>query len=126
MAIDPPNRRGRLPSRKTVILGHLIRIRYGYQLSRLPEKCPCSAKFNIQHALSCKKGGFITQRHNALRDVTAKLMSEVCHDVKIEPQLNELTGENLHERTANNTAEARLDISARDYTGSNTKGHSLT
>ena len=42
-------------------------------------------------------------------------MPEVCHDVKVEPHLNELSGETLQERTANTTSEARLDISARDF-----------
>ena len=93
----------------------LIRVRYGYHLQRLPERCPCGSRFNIQHALSCKKGGFVTQRHNALRDVTARLMTEVCTDVKVEPPLKELTGERLRERSANITPEARLDVSARDF-----------
>ena len=34
----------------------LIRIRYGWELKRLPEKCTCGSNFNLQHALSCKKG----------------------------------------------------------------------
>ncbi|XP_066936770.1 uncharacterized protein [Clytia hemisphaerica] len=93
----------------------LLKIRYGYQLSRLPERCPCGSPFNIQHALSCKKGGFVTQRHNTLRDVTAKLMTEVCNDVKVEPPLSELTGERFRETTANVTPEARLDVSARNF-----------
>ena len=46
--------------------------------------------------------------------MTANLLSEVCHDVHIEPLLNELTGESMTLKTANKTAEARLDVSARD------------
>ena len=38
----------------------LIKIRYGYQLIRLPNECACGSKFNLEHALSCKKGGFVT------------------------------------------------------------------
>jgi len=71
--------------------------------------------FNLQHALSCNKGGFIAQRHNTLRDVTARLITEVCKDVKVEPPLHPLTGENLQEKTANKSMEARLDISARGF-----------
>ena len=82
---------------------------------RLPERCPCGALFDIQHALSCKKGGFVTQRHNTLRDVTARLMAEVCSDVKVEPPLNHLTGEKLQEKSANTSDEARLDVSARGF-----------
>ena len=88
-------------------------LRYGWPISRLPSMCACGAAFNISHALSCKKGGFVSQRHNELRDMTADLLAEVCHDVSIEPQLNELSGETLVHRTANRSAEARLGVSAR-------------
>ena len=48
-----------------------------------------------------------------MRDITADLISEVCSDVAIEPRLNPLSGECLHNRTANRDEEARLDVSAR-------------
>ena len=92
----------------------LIRIRYGYQLTRLPSTCVCGSTFDLDHALSCKKGGFVTLRHNSLRDLTAKMLDEVCKDVRVEPILNVLTGETLSEPTANRGDEARLDISARN------------
>lgn len=69
----------------------LIKIRYGKQLNRLPDNCTCGAKFDIQHALSCKKGGFVTLRHNIVRDITAELLSEVCKDVRKEPTLQKIT-----------------------------------
>ena len=90
-----------------------IRLRYGWNISRLPTICPCGSKFNIQHCMSCKKGGFVSIRHNNLRDLTAKILSEVCNDTEIEPQLQPLTGEVLNNRTANRSNEARLDIRAR-------------
>ena len=93
----------------------LIRIRYGWELSRIPETCECSAKFNLQHAVSCKKGGFISIRHNNIRNVTATLLKEVCKDVRIEPSLQPLTGEEFQEATAKLTDEARCDISARVF-----------
>ena len=34
-----------------------------------------------------KKGSYVSMRHNAIRDVEAKLLKEVCTDVKIEPVL---------------------------------------
>ena len=71
----------------------LIRLRYGWQLKRTPENCECGARFNLRHALSCVKGGFISIRHNRIRDVTANLLKEVCRDVRIEPHLQPLTGE---------------------------------
>ena len=32
-------------------------------------------------------------RHNEIRDVTANLLTEVCHDVRSEPELQPLSGE---------------------------------
>ena len=52
-------------------------------MPRIPSsECACANKFNIQHSLSCKKGGFITLRHNEVRDITASFLNEVCKDVK--------------------------------------------
>ena len=62
----------------------LIHIRYGWNLTRLPEKCACGVRFDVHHALICKKGGFITQRHNQLRNITAVLLKEVCRNVRVE------------------------------------------
>ena len=88
-------------------------LRYSWTLPRLPSTCACGSRFNVSHAFSCKKGGFVSQRHNELRDLTGELLEEVCNDVCIEPVLGELTGETLALRTANSSDEARLDISAR-------------
>ena len=92
----------------------LIRIRYGWILTRLPTNYECGTKFNIQHALSCKKGGFISLRHNHLRNITTTLLKEVCKDIRVEHQLQQLTGEILCPSTINGN-EARLDICARGF-----------
>ena len=57
----------------------------------------------------------MTLRHNNLRDITVALLKEVCHDVKVEPQLQQLFGELLNERTANKQDDARVDISERGF-----------
>ena len=57
----------------------------------------------------------VTLRHNELRDITATLLREICHDVRTEPPLVEVNGEVLNERTANTRPEARLDISALGF-----------
>jgi len=44
------------------------------------------------HALSCLRGGFPIVHHNEIQDVTANLLTEVCHDIVIEPNLQPLTG----------------------------------
>ena len=64
--------------------------------------------------MSCMKGGFISQRHNRVRNFLADVLSEVQNDVAIEPVLMPLTGEELP-KSANITDEARLDISARGF-----------
>ena len=38
------------------------------EISNLPPMCPCGGKLNIQHSMSCKKGGFVTIRHSDLRE----------------------------------------------------------
>ena len=88
-------------------------MRYGWMLPNLPSKCACGSAFNVDHAMVCPKGGFPTLRHNEIRDITADLLTEVCHDVAIEPMLQPLTGEKFQKKTANMSDEARLDLSAR-------------
>ena len=70
---------------------------------------------DIQHAMSCKKGSFITIRHNDLLDLTANLLTEVCKVADIEPQLLPVTGETFNSRTANTNDEARVDIKSRGF-----------
>ena len=92
-----------------------IRLRYGWRLANIPSTCSCGSKMDIQHAMSCKKGGFVTIRHNNVRDLTANLLNEVCNDVNIEPQLLPVTGERFNNRTANVSNEARVDIKSRGF-----------
>ena len=93
----------------------LIRFRYGWSLKRLPELCECGNKFDVDHALSCKKGGFVSLRHNQIRNITAVLLKEVSPDVHVEPPLQEITGESFHQTTSNTSEEARLDVAARSF-----------
>ena len=65
--------------------------------------------------MNCKKGGVVTIRHNELRDLTAKKLSEVCYDTKIEPIFVPVSGEDLSNRTANRSNEVRLDVRARGF-----------
>lgn len=92
-----------------------LRLRYAIPLERLPTTCVCSAPFNVQHALSCPRGGFIINRHNELRNCTAEIVKEVCQEVIVEPLLQPLTGEIFKLRTAITTNEARTDVAARSF-----------
>ena len=92
-----------------------VRLHYGWRLTNIPSTCTCESKMDIQHAMNCKKGGFITIRHNHLRDLTANLLTEVYKDVDIEPQLLPVTGETFENRTANTSNKARADIKSRVF-----------
>ena len=50
------------------------------------------------------------QKHNELRDFTATLLTEVCHNVNIEHLLQTIEGETFQYRSANTDSEARLNI----------------
>ena len=56
-------------------------------------------------------------RHNEVREFTAELLKDVCHDVQIEPLLKPMTGEILKHKTANVSDEARVDISSKRILG---------
>jgi len=92
-----------------------ICFRYGWRPANLPTNCVCGKPFTIEHSLSCSFGGFPTIRHNEIRDVTANLLTQVCSNVQIEPQLQPLSGESLSHRTSNSDDHARLDISAKGF-----------
>ena len=77
-----------------------MRIRHDKELSGLPKHCPCSSRFDVNHALSCGIGGFVITRHNEVRDLTASMLGEFCNDVEIEPMLQPLAGEQMRLRTA--------------------------
>ena len=91
-----------------------IAIRYRWNLKRTPTNCACNKPFDSDHAMQCSLGGYVIRRHNGVRDLLAKLLSAVAHEVQIEPQLQPLTGESL-QRNANTDSEARLDVAARGF-----------
>ena len=72
----------------------------------------CGEKFHVQHALICKKGGFVSQRHDHIRDLLTVAINKVCLNVQSEPHLIPLTGEHFRYKTANTNDESRLDIKA--------------
>ena len=92
-----------------------ILLRYNLEINNLPNICPCGDNFSVNHAMMCKRGGFVTLRHNEIRDITSEMLKEVCHDVRSEPTITPLTGGNFGHRTSNNSDEAKLDISARSF-----------
>ena len=94
-----------------------LALRYGWIPSEMLSMCTCGRKFSVEHALSCAKGRFPSIRHNEIRNLTATLLTEVCHDVSIEPGLQPVTNETLTGATANCQDSARLDIAASGFWG---------
>ncbi len=92
-------------------------LRYGWTPIKTPTHCACGAAFVVDHILSCPRGGFPSLRHNEIRDLTARLLTEVCNDVQIEPELQEITTETMSGRSANTTIGARLDVAASGLWG---------
>ena len=85
----------------------------GYYHSYQPSSS-AELKTIVQHALSCI-GGFVTLRHDHVRNITAELLSQVTKDVKIELVAQSLTGEIFEQRTANTSDDARLNVRARRF-----------
>ena len=65
----------------------------------------------------CAKGGYTSIWHNEIRDLTAHLLTEVCHCVSTEPTLQPITGEVFNHATAITEDGARLDIAANGFWG---------
>ena len=92
-----------------------LRLRYNMPLSDLPSKCVCGEEYTVCHALSCKKGGFVAQRHDGVCNLLTSLIGKVCTKVEVEPQLHPLDYERFNLRTAVTSPEARLDFEAGGF-----------
>ena len=92
-----------------------LRLRYNFLLSDLPSKCVCGEKYTVCHALSCKKGGFVAQRHDGVRNLLTSFLGKVCTNVEVEPQLQPLDNEQFNLRSAVTSPEARLDMKAGGF-----------
>ena len=87
-------------------------MRYDLNLNDVPRKCYCGENYSINHCLTCRNGGFVIMRHNAVRDSIFDMVNETCKDVKLEPALLPLSGETFSNKKANVSEGARSDISA--------------
>ena len=73
-----------------------LALRYNKPLYSLLSNCPCGQKFNVTHALNCKKGGFVTMRHNNIHDFEANLIRIMQNDVEVESQLQQVENEHFN------------------------------
>ena len=57
-------------------------LRYDLPLPNFPSYCACGEMFTVNHALSCKKGSFVAQRHDTIRDllITHQQSVQKCGD----------------------------------------------
>ena len=96
-----------------------LALHYGWLPTGVPSECVCGKVFSVEHALSCicSRGGFPTLRHNEVRDLTASLLTEVCSNIALEPELQHLSGEVLHAEVhaVNRDNGARLDIAVDGF-----------
>ena len=72
----------------------------------------------MDHALSCRKGGLPSLHHNEIRDLTACLLTEMCHQVQVEPVLQPVSNPGSFALSTANTQEgAHLDIGMNGFWG---------
>ena len=57
-------------------------MRYNKQILGLPSKCACGSNFDPVHSLDYKKVGFIHSKHDQLKSLEAKMLSELQKYVK--------------------------------------------
>lgn len=91
-----------------------VKLRYDWPILEWPSICVCGATFSVDHAMVCKRGGFVTQRQNELHHLEPELLEMVCLDEQLEPSRQPVTGERLY-RGANKENGRRLDVHARGF-----------
>ena len=75
-------------------------MRYLKDIRGLPWKCPCDQSFNVNYAMNCKTGGFLTIRHSKIS----------CTDVETEPSIHPINGQIVAGLTGD---ETKPDVHAR-------------
>ena len=93
-------------------------LRYVWPLQQTPSHCTCGAAFSVDHALSCPKSGRPSLHHNEIRDLTAYLLTKVCHQVQVEPKLQPVNDpDTFSYATTNSQDGAQLDIVMNGFWG---------
>ncbi len=95
-----------------------LAMRYGWKPKNLPQKCACGKENSIAHCLDCKLGGFVSMRHDQIRNTIARLMTKAgCKSVEIEQQLLPVEGELDDIKGVEKGDEARMDVTAVGFWG---------
>ena len=96
-------------------------LRYNWPIPDVCKHCTCGLSNSVNHALTCKKGGYVTFRHDILVETEAELLREAkCRNVYTEPSLLP-TCEQMHPNGTITADGARLDIVATGLYGKNEK-----
>ena len=46
----------------------------------MPNKCPCGQKYDLNHAMNCKRRRFVVMRYNNVRDSEANLLKTIQNE----------------------------------------------
>ena len=85
----------------------------------IAKHCACSEKNSVDHALTCKKGGYVSFRHTVLVETEADLLREAKRrNVYTEPALLP-TAPELHPKGTITESGVRLDIVVTGLYGRN-------
>ena len=68
---------------------------YAKELRGIPSQFTFGQQCNANHALNCKMGGFLTIRHNYIRDYEVNPVIKVHKDIEDEPHLQSINRENI-------------------------------
>ena len=68
---------------------------YAKELRGIPSQFTFGQQCNANHALNCKMGGFLTIRHNYIRDYEVNPVIQVHKDIEDEPHLQSINRENI-------------------------------
>ena len=97
-----------------------LALHYGWQLNDVPMQHTCGTNFTVDHSHSLlTEGGFPSLSHNEVcnevRNFMAEMLTEVCHDVKLESSLQPLSGETFQRVSVDTTDKARFNISVNGF-----------
>ena len=72
-----------------------VKLRYDCDVPDMLSVCVCGDHYNVDHAMIYKRGGFVIQRHNELRDLYAEMLCMLCNGFETKPVLQDITGKEL-------------------------------
>ena len=82
-------------------------------MPNLQTQFSCGEKFDLKHAISCQKRGFVIICHNKSRHITGELLEQFGHNAAIEQILEPFTDRSLVSSRASTRDGARSEVSAR-------------